>query len=134
MSMTFREGSAALVVVATALGVGLFFWHALTTGGAAGIALGVLSGLAVITVLLIIGHIVLAIARRPEAEDERDRAVDLRSTRNAYIVLCAMTWIAPWFAIISANAFLAAMSFIGAFLLAEFVRVASKLFYYRRGF
>jgi hypothetical protein len=134
VAMTFREGSAGLVVGATLLGLALFAWHAVRIGGAGGIAVGVLSAFALITVLSIIGHIVLAIAHRPEAEDERDRAIDLRSTRNAYIVLCVLMWVGPVFAIGSGNAFLAALSFFGAFLLSEFVRVASRLFYYRIGF
>lgn len=132
--MTFREGSAALTVGAVLAGFGLFAWQVMQIGGAGGFAVGVISALALITVLAIAGHIVLAIAHRPEKEDERDRAIDLRSTRNAYIVICVLTWLAPWFAIVTGNAFLAAMSFLGSFLVAEFVRVASRLYYYRIGF
>lgn len=78
-------------------------------------------------------HAVLAIsAGRVRAATQHDHAVVLRATRNAYglLVVCVLAVFSSMF--FGASAFMMAHAALLAFVLAEIVRFASQLFYYRQ--
>ena len=82
-------------------------------------------------VIAIVAHIAIALRTRPEAADERDKMVELLSVRNAYRVLAAGAWCAMLLAIASTSAVMVAYGLMGAFVLAEMVKLGSALVYHR---
>jgi hypothetical protein len=82
-------------------------------------------------VVSIIGHI--AVARRQEAPDERDRLIDARSTRFGYHAMAVGVWGVIFLAIAGPQPALLAYAALGAFVLAELVRLSSQLVMYRLG-
>jgi hypothetical protein len=132
--MSFREKSAWINLVAIVLVYGFYAWR---LWGAPPTRLGAIAALIGSTILMIIisvtGHVALAIGRRPEAIDERDALVGLRSARNGFHALAAGVWAVIFLAIASPNPIFLAYAALGAFVLAEVVRLASSLVYYRAG-
>ncbi len=87
-------------------------------------------------ILYIIFHIINAIATREEKlpiEDERDKLIKLKSTRNSYYTfsggcITAIVWLAlgmPVYGIF--------VAFVATGLLAEIVDNGSQIYYYRKG-
>jgi hypothetical protein len=130
--MSFREKSAWVNLVAILLVYGFFGWQ---LWGAQPTRIGAISLLIGSTILMIIvsivGHIAVSIGQRPEAVDERDVLVGLRSARNGFHALAAGVWAVIFLAIASPNPILLAYAALGAFVLAEIVRLISALAYYR---
>jgi hypothetical protein len=81
----------------------------------------------------IAAHIFFALQARPEGADERDRGVDRLAQRNAYFVLFGSVWAVLGMALAAMAPLTLAYALVGAIVLAELVRFASQLVYYRRG-
>ena len=69
----------------------------------------------------------------PEKPDERDLIVNLRGSRNAYWAMAAGAWCVLLLTIAQQPLGLLFYALMGAFALAELVRLGSQLFYYRFG-
>jgi hypothetical protein len=131
---TFREKSVLAQFVSVLLVFGLYgakLWHKpLSPSGTT----RVLMAVAVLLIIVnVISHIAIGIYTSPELPDERDVAVARRGARNAYYVLGFGVWGILMFA--TAPAFMPYLFYIllGAFALAELVRLGSQLLYYRIG-
>jgi hypothetical protein len=130
--MSFREKSAWIQIVAIVL---VYGYYGLSLLRAAPTPLGAIATLIGSTILMIIisvvGHVAIAIGQKPEGLDERDQLVGLRSARNGFHALAAGVWAVIFLAIASPNPIYLAYAALGAFVLAELVRLASALVYYR---
>jgi hypothetical protein len=74
---------------------------------------------------------VLAILRPPEKEDERDREVSLRATRNGYWAMATGMWAVAALIVAQPPPAVLVYALLGVFVLAELVRDVSQLVYYR---
>ena len=101
---------------------------------------------AAVVAVEIVYHVVIALASRPQDEDERDRLIEAKATRIAYFVLAAGCLTAvghSLFAVFIGNSsidrtiqnpIMTANLVVLSFILAEVVGFAMQLYYYRRGF
>jgi hypothetical protein len=133
--MTFREKSAAVSVATILIVYGWATWSVMQLPSElpdlAG-AFGFLIATSVMMALLMaLSHVVLAIMREPEKEDERDKLVGWRSTRNGYVVMAIGAWGVLALVFAQASPGMLAYALLGLFVLAELVRFSSELIYYR---
>jgi hypothetical protein len=134
-NMTFREKSIAVQIAAILVVYAYFgtrYWGQLLTGKG---AFAVLMGITFYMIaIMVVAHIIIAVRRRPEKPDERDRVVKLRGSRNAYGVLATGVWCVLLLLIMTnAPHSLLFVAMMGAFALSELVRLGSQLVYYRFG-
>ena len=98
-SMRFAEKSALLVLIAVVALFAQYFFR--TWDSEAAVAIASLVGTVImLVVVLIVGHIGIALFHSPTSElddtpDERDREIVQRSMRNAYIALSIAFWSMP---------------------------------------
>jgi len=133
--ISFRERSAWIQFGAILLVYGLWaLWLPLTGPLPEATAIAALIGTTVLIAIIVgVAHAFLTLRGRYEPADERDRAIALRSSRNAYWTLAVGVWLALWVMISTHAAFTATFyAVLGPFLLAELVRFASQGIYYRR--
>ena len=132
--MTFREKSAAASLAITALAFGAYgVWVVQTRPGQAGAIGGLVGVIAAQIVAQIVAHILFAVQARPEGADERDRSVDRLAQRNAYFVLFGSVWAVLGMALTGLPMLTIAYGLVATIVLAELVRFASQLVYYRLG-
>jgi Ca2+/Na+ antiporter len=138
--MTYREKSAAASIAAIVLVYGFYAFRLmgapklLATPLAPVHAVGALVGSTVLLVIILSAiHIVIVARARPEKVDERDRIVGLRSVRNGYYMLAACLWGVAMLALTGRPPVLLAYLLVAGFAVAEVVRYASQLVYYRTG-
>ncbi|HEV7690875.1 MAG TPA: hypothetical protein VGO52_08640 [Hyphomonadaceae bacterium] len=129
---TFREKSAAVSVAAILLIYGWATVGVLQAPLELEGAFGFLVGTSVMMIIVMaLSHTVLAILREPEKQDERDKLVGWRSTRNGYVVMTVGVWAVLALVFAQAPLGVLAYALLGLFVLAELVRLASELVYYR---
>jgi hypothetical protein len=120
MNLSYQEKSIWGSLVATLLVYGRYF-----ASGAHG---GLVGTIIVLVVIQIVCQIAIAVADKPQPKDERDRLIDAKAYRTAYlilvtgIILCMNIVAAP-----TVNAMLLAL------VAAETVKSVTQLYYYRRG-
>lgn len=137
--MSFREKSLvwqmfAIILVYGFYGAHFFQGHLWRVPLSPIPAVATLIGIAVLMIIIaIVGHIAIAIRTRPERPDERDWAVELRGSRNAYHALAAGMWCILLLSLMSASYQLLFYAILAAFALGELVRLGSQLVYYRSG-
>lgn len=132
--MTFREKSAWVCIAAILLVYGCYAFKLWGAPLRPLDAIGALVGSTVLMILITVAaHIAIALRTRPEKLDERDQLVALRSARNAFYVLATGVWAVMYLAIASPQPILLAYAAMSAFVLAELVRLASQVVYYRLG-
>ena len=132
--MSFREKSAAASLAITALTFAAYGAWVVQRAPSEGDAVAGLVGIiAVQIVAQIVAHILFALQARPEGVDERDRGVDRLAQRNAYFVLFGSVWAVLGMALSRAPTLTLAYALVATIVLAELVRFASQLVYYRRG-
>jgi purine-cytosine permease-like protein len=133
--MTFREKSAVITILALLLTYGAYAARVKLGGPMdTGEAVAFLSGVIVVqAIIMIVAHLVVALARRPERRDERDEVAELRGTRNGYFALATGVVATMWLAIIGAPTLTVLNGLLGALVAAEVVRYAFQLIYYRTG-
>ncbi len=78
----------------------------------------------------VIYHIALAVRSKPEAKDERDRSIEARAYRNAYVALASGV-IAPIF--LPLPPAMAAQMVLLALVVSEVVKSVTQLYSYRSG-
>jgi hypothetical protein len=132
-ALTFHEKSliAQIATIVLVYGfVGFKLWGRPLSPPAAIVAV---IGLSVLMIVIVtVSHIALALHQKPEQRDERDAQVALRGARNGYYVLAVGLWFLMMLSIKATpyGQMLLAIMYVG--VLAELVRQASQLIYYRR--
>jgi hypothetical protein len=138
----FLERSIVVQIVSILLVYGFFgarlwgFWDQppMSFAAAGAIMVFALIGITICMIIInIAAHIALAFYARPETPDERDRVIGLRGSRNAYGVLAVGVWCVLYLAITGVPHGALLYAIMGAFALAELVRLGSQLVYYRLG-
>jgi formate/nitrite transporter FocA (FNT family) len=143
--MTFKEWNAAIMLAGQALVTGWLVNDAMRVRAleptVAQVSRTLLWAIAAMVVFNIVGTIVVtilvSIARREElkdeAADERDRAVQMRSMRNAYVALSIGGAGSLLLLALGFDPILAAYALFAALMLAGATDSASQLYYYRFG-
>ncbi len=150
MDMSYQEKSIAGSLVATLLVYGYYFAGVLRKIGEptfAGTGLGRLI-LAVIAIIVIqvVYQIALAVESHPEPKDERDILIEAKAYRNGYFALATGAFLvigaviaaelahdtAPTHIVVTP--FLVVNLVLLFMVIAEVVKLATQLLYYRKGF
>ncbi len=133
--LTFKEKSLWVTLVSTVVIYAYYFWRAIELGeGEPGRVGGLFVGAVVLMILLqVVVTAALALHRRPEQTDERDRRIAQAGARNAYYVLMTGVWGALGVAALALGTFWLVHAALLAVVLGEITRCASQLVYYRRG-
>ncbi len=87
-------------------------------------------------IILIIFHIINAIAKRDEeipAEDERDKLIKLKSTRNSYVVFGSGFTMSIIALAVGMPVYWMFIAFVITGLISEIVDNSSQIYYYRKG-
>jgi hypothetical protein len=133
-TMTSREMSLSAQTAAIVLVYGFYavqLWGQPLTPL---MAVATLVGITVLMIVINIGaHITIILYAGPQRIDERDRAVALKGTRNAYHVLSVGVWCILFLAIAHTPNIYIFYAIMGVFAFAELVRLSSQLVYYRLG-
>lgn len=135
-AISFREKSALIMLLTNVIVFGLYFWKTwdATLAQAAPFFFKTI-GLAIS--VLIASHILAAVHSRKEdidaAADERDKLIDLFSTRNAHYVLLIGAWLIPVLAILPMDPLVVANSALAVLVASATVLHGSQIWYYRLG-
>jgi hypothetical protein len=138
MNASFEEKSVWLQLISIVAVLGSYFIVAalmLSQGITLLIAFVPLFVVAVglLVVVLVVGHIVVAIASRPEGRDERDRLIEWRAESNASWILGAGVIAAITGLVFSVAPVWIAHVLLLSLLLSEVAKFVFQLVYYRRG-
>lgn len=141
MSMTFQEKSLWLTLVALAVAFGGVFqsvWSTLLPTPVARDLLpreaGLFAGATVVmVVILVVGHVVIAIVDRRTETDERDRWIELRGERIGSFVLAVGVFLTLCTALATEGNAVMAHVLLGSWVLAQAVETVAQLVLYRRG-
>jgi len=141
--MTFKEISAWIETAAIVALYGYYIVevpHAATAGAALGLYVGVAVAFIALVVVL---NIAAAIMHRPENEDERDRLIAAKASRNAYFVLMTGTFGAILLLLVPdaslsqfthlPQSMMAAHLLVLSIAAGELLRFTSQVLYYRLG-
>jgi uncharacterized membrane protein len=140
-STSHRERAAWLHLIAKGAGYGPYFTLMALQPPTAPLpdvrTMGLFAAAVVVQVIVLaIGHALLALVRPADARapaDERDRAVELRSTKIAYFVLITGMILVGVVMPFSTGGWKLINSAIAAIVIAEFVHYALVIWGYRRG-
>jgi len=88
---------------------------------------------ALLVIVLIVGHIVAAVASRPESRDERDRLIEWRAESNSSWILRVGVLAAITGLVVSIDNIWIAHLLLVSMFLSEVARFIFQLVYYRRG-
>ena len=141
MTMTFREKSLWISLAALVITFGGYFYSAYQTSlylpvskdlmpHHAGLFIG---ATAVLVLILIAGHIVIALLDRRTEPDERDRSIELRAGRYGSFLLGTGVFLALCAAVMTEGNAIMAHVLLGFWVLAEIVEIATQLVVYQRG-
>ena len=138
MSASFEEKSVWIQLVSMVAALGAYFVIAAVMVSNGTTALGPFVPLFIVAVVLLVvvlaaGHIVLAIASRPEGRDERDRLIGWRAESNSSWVLAAGVLAAITGLIVSAESVWIAHLLLLSLFASEVAKYLLQLLYYRRG-
>jgi bacteriorhodopsin len=150
MDMSYQEKSILGSLLAMVVVYGYYFTSALRhldqsafDGGSIG---RLLFTVIAIVVIEIVYHIVLAIESKPEPKDERDLLIEGKAYRNAYFVVATGAALVIGYVIvvtlvrdaaptrIVATPFLLVNAMLLFMVLAELMKLATQLLFYRKGF
>ena len=92
-----------------------------------------ISVIVMVIIVEVVFHIILALRARPQIQDERDRLIELKATRNAYFVLAFGIFLPIVCIAASVRPFIVAHVIMFIFVLSEIAQFLSQLFYYRKG-
>lgn len=98
--MSFREKMAWVQLIGCLAVYSVYFWiaaEAILNGHEQSLAFVFIASVIVLTVIMVVPAIILAIRGREEAEapeDERERAIRLRATSVAWVILNGAVWCA----------------------------------------
>jgi hypothetical protein len=142
MSMSFQEKSLWVSLAGLLLAFGGYFYSAYVTVLPTPAAKDVLpqqAGLfiaatVVLVVLLVAGHVVIALLDRRTGTDERDRSIELRGGRYGSYVLATGVFFALCTSLMTEGNAVMAHVLLGSWVLAQGVEIISQLVMYRRGY
>lgn len=138
MSRSFEEKSVWIQLTCMVVGLGAYFILAgimLSSGVRAMPAFATLFLVATgfMTILLIVGHIAAAIARKPEGRDERDRLISWRAEHNtSWVIVVGVCAAVTCMAFAIDNVWTANLLLLSLGL-SEVLKFVLQLIYYRRG-
>ena len=138
INASFEEKSVWIQLVSLVVVLGSYFVKAWTLLAAGVTALAPYIGLFVaatilLVVVLAIGHVVVAIASRPEGRDERDRLIEWRAESNSSWILAAGVFGAIVALVAAVDDVWIANLLMLSMLLTEVAKLTFQLVYYRRG-
>lgn len=138
MSASFEEKSVWIQLIGTVLGLGAYFVVAglMLAGGVTELPayIPLFAGAVVMIVIIIVaGHIVAAISRRPEGRDERDRIIGWKAENNSGWVLAIGVFVAITGLIFLVEGVWIAHVLLVALFLSEVLGFILRIVYYRRG-
>jgi hypothetical protein len=87
-----------------------------------------------LVLVLVIGHVAVAIASRPEGRDERDRLIGWRAESNSGWILAGGVILAIMGMIASYDDVVIALLLLLSLLVSQITAFVLQLVYYRRGF
>lgn len=142
MSMSFQEKSLWVSLAGLVLAFGGYFYSAYMTALPTLPAKDVLpqhAGLfmaatVLLVVILVAGHVVIALLDRRTETDERDRSIELRGGRYGSFVLATGVFFALCAAVLTEGNAVMAHVLLGFWVLAQGVEIVSQLVMYRRGY
>lgn len=138
MRLTYQEKSLWLTLAALLAVHGVYFALALGSGRAGAdvspreLALFVLA-VAALVATQIVGHAALALAGTRPEEDERDRLIGLKGTRNGSYVLATAVFTALCVALATDGNFLFTHTLLAGWVLAQAAEYGTRLVLYRAG-
>jgi hypothetical protein len=136
MDLSFQEKSLWLMFVSLVAGFGLYFATVLPGAGANVMPHQVVVfalAVALLVIMQVVGHIVIAIVDRRTDSDERGRLIELKGTRNAAYVLATGVFFALCAALLTEGNFIFTHVLLGFWVLAQLVEIGSQLALHRRG-
>lgn len=138
MNASFEEKSVWIQLISLTVGMGLYFVAAgymLYNGANILIAYMPLFAVAVafIVAVNVAGHVIVAIANRPDDRDERDRLIAWRAESNSSWILGVGVIVAIGCMIVSVGEVWVAHLLLLSLFLAEVGKDIIQLVYYRRG-
>ncbi|MEZ5455855.1 MAG: hypothetical protein R3F04_07050 [Lysobacteraceae bacterium] len=141
MSMSFQEKSLWVSLAGLVLAFGGYFYSAYVTILPTPAAKDVLpqqAGLFIaatvlLVVLLVAGHVVIALLDRRTETDERDRLIELRGGRYGSFVLATGVFLTLCTSLVTEGNAVMAHVLLGSWVLAQGVEIISQLVMYRRG-
>ncbi len=138
MNATFAEKSVWIQLLSLLVVLGLYFVIAanMMLSGVNHIAAFV--PLFVVAVILLVvvqvaGHVVAAIANKPEGRDERDRLIEWRAESNASWILGVGVLTAIAGLAVSVNSVWIAHLLLFSLLISEVVKLVFQVMYYQKG-
>jgi len=140
--MSYNEKSIWISLISTVIIFGIYFFKAFmiindpTTADSV-LILYFIYAVALAILVQISTQIFFALTDKASVEagmDERDRSIDLKTTRSAYYVLVVGIWAAVGSQALESNTTLLINLLMLAFVAAELVTYISKLVIYRRGY
>jgi uncharacterized BrkB/YihY/UPF0761 family membrane protein len=139
--MTFKEKSLWITLVGLVVAFGGYFYSAystiLPTTAAKDLLphqAGLFIGATVLLVLILVaGHIVIALLDRRTEPDERDRLIELRAGQYSSFVLATGVFFALCTALMTEGNAIMAHVLLGSWVIAQGVEITSQLVLYRRG-
>ncbi|MEO8328817.1 MAG: hypothetical protein ABI586_02320 [Candidatus Nanopelagicales bacterium] len=141
MSMSFHEKSLWVSLAGLLLAFCGYFYSAyftvLRTAGAKDVLplhAGLFIGATVVLVLVLVGgHVVIALLDRRTETDERDRSIEIRGGLHGSYVLAIGVFLTLCTALITEGNAVMAHVLLGSWVLAQGVEIISQLVMYRRG-
>lgn len=141
MSMTFREKSLWITLAGTVVAFCGYFYSACMTILPTPLAKDVMphqAGLFIaatvfLVLVLVAGHIVIALLDRRTEPDERDKLIELRAGRYGSFVLATGVFLSLCVALMTEGNAIMAHVILGFWVVAQGVEIASQLVLYRRG-
>lgn len=138
MNASFEEKSVWIQLVSMVLILGSYFVNASQMMSAGVTALPAyaalfISSIVLLVIVLVVGHIVIAVASRPDGRDERDRQIEWRAEAYTSWIMGAAVIMAITGMVMSIDNLWIAHWLMLCMFLSEVARFLLQLVYYRRG-
>jgi hypothetical protein len=136
--MSFREKSAWISLLSMTIIYGVYFWSVAHTGPKVsgsrfGGLLGTIIALVVVQIVLTVAVAIFAPTEAKAPRDERDKLIELRAMRVAYVGLATGIAFACFFGAFSPPIVFNTNALLFILVTAEIMRCACQIVQYRRG-
>ncbi len=138
MGASFEEKSVWIQLAGTVLGLGAYFvvaWRMIDAGvrELLPFAAVFLAASGLLAIIIVAGHIVAAVASRPEGRDERDRLIEWRAEANSSWLLAVGIFATLTGMVFSVSNVWTANALLLSLFLTQVLSFVLRLVYYRRG-